>query len=133
MSAADPVDFEEMAAEQNQCPETQRLLGDTTLQLAFHQTALNDSLEMFLQAIFAQLFPLNSGKSFLIIFTMLLTPGGSPVVVLFFFSLIFLLPLDITILHRPGTNTNIAPPRLDATFTALECRLVDIGNGYESV
>jgi hypothetical protein len=34
-AAADPVDFEEMAAEQNHCPETQRLLGGTSLELAF--------------------------------------------------------------------------------------------------
>jgi hypothetical protein len=38
MSAADPVDFEEMAAEQNRCPEAQRLLGGTSLKLAFRQT-----------------------------------------------------------------------------------------------
>jgi hypothetical protein len=37
-SAADPVDFEEMAAEQNHCLETQRLLGSTSLKLAFRQT-----------------------------------------------------------------------------------------------
>jgi hypothetical protein len=36
-SATDPADFEEMAAEQNRCPETQRLLGGTSLKLAFHQ------------------------------------------------------------------------------------------------
>jgi hypothetical protein len=38
MSAADPVDFEEVAAVQNRCPETQRLLGSTSLKLAFRQT-----------------------------------------------------------------------------------------------
>jgi hypothetical protein len=38
MLAADPVDFEEMAAEQNHCPETQRLLGGTSLQSALRQT-----------------------------------------------------------------------------------------------
>jgi hypothetical protein len=38
VAAADPVDFEEMAAEQNRCPETQRLLGGTSLKLAFRQT-----------------------------------------------------------------------------------------------
>jgi hypothetical protein len=38
MSTADPVDFEEMTAEQNQCPETQLLLGSTSLKLAFRQT-----------------------------------------------------------------------------------------------
>jgi hypothetical protein len=37
-SSADPVDFEEMTAEQNHCLETQRLLGGTSLKLAFCQT-----------------------------------------------------------------------------------------------
>jgi hypothetical protein len=37
-AAADPVDFEAMAAEQNSCTEMQRLLGRTSLKLAFHQT-----------------------------------------------------------------------------------------------
>jgi hypothetical protein len=37
-SAADPEDFKEMATEQNRCPETQRLLGGTSLILAFRQT-----------------------------------------------------------------------------------------------
>jgi hypothetical protein len=36
-TAADPVDFEAMAAEQNSCAETQRLLGGTSLKLAFRQ------------------------------------------------------------------------------------------------
>jgi hypothetical protein len=35
---ADQVDFEEMAPEQNRCPEMQRLLGGTSLKLAFRQT-----------------------------------------------------------------------------------------------
>jgi hypothetical protein len=37
-SVADPVEFEEMATEQNRCPETQCLLGGTSLKLAFRQT-----------------------------------------------------------------------------------------------
>jgi hypothetical protein len=37
-ATADPVDFEEMAAEQNRCLETQHLLGGTSLKLAFRQT-----------------------------------------------------------------------------------------------
>jgi hypothetical protein len=37
-AAAAPVDFEEMAAEQNSCPETQRLLGGKSLKFAFRQT-----------------------------------------------------------------------------------------------
>ncbi len=48
---------------------------------------LNAWLEMFPQAIFTQLFPSNSEKIFLIIFTMSLTPGGSPPVILFHRSL----------------------------------------------
>jgi hypothetical protein len=42
---------------------------------------------MFPQAIFTRLFPSNSEKTFLIIFTMSLTPGGSPPVVLFHLGL----------------------------------------------
>ncbi len=34
-TATDPVDFEKMAAEQHHCPETQWLLGGTSLKLAF--------------------------------------------------------------------------------------------------
>jgi hypothetical protein len=37
-AATDPVDYEELAAEQNHCTETQRLLGGTSLKLAFCQT-----------------------------------------------------------------------------------------------
>jgi hypothetical protein len=36
--ATDPVDYEEMADEQHCCPETQQLLGGTSLKLAFCQT-----------------------------------------------------------------------------------------------
>ncbi len=36
-AAADPVNFEAMAAEENSCAETQRLLGGTSLKLAFRQ------------------------------------------------------------------------------------------------
>ncbi len=75
-SATDPVDFKEMAAEQNRCPETQRLLGGTSLKLAFRQTGAQRLAGTFPQAIFAQLFPSNSEKTFLIIFTMSLTSGG---------------------------------------------------------
>jgi hypothetical protein len=37
-TAADPVDFKEMATKQNRCPETQHLLGGTSLKLAFCHT-----------------------------------------------------------------------------------------------
>jgi hypothetical protein len=79
--AADPVDFEQMAAEQNPCPETQHLLAAHPLNWLSGRQALDAWLEVFPQAIFAQLFPSNSEKTFLIIFTMLLNPGGSPPVV----------------------------------------------------
>jgi hypothetical protein len=36
-AAAEPVDFEAMAAEQNSCAETEHLLGGTSLKLAFCQ------------------------------------------------------------------------------------------------
>ncbi len=49
--------------------------------------ALNAWLEMFPQAIFTELFPSNSEKTFLIIFTMLLTLGGLPPIVLFHLGL----------------------------------------------
>jgi hypothetical protein len=39
-AAEDPVDFEEMTAKQNSCTETQRLLGGTSLKLAFSQTGI---------------------------------------------------------------------------------------------
>jgi hypothetical protein len=61
--AADPVDFEEMAAKQNCCPETQRLLGGTSLNWLSTRQALNAWLEMFPRAISAQLFPSNSEKN----------------------------------------------------------------------
>ena len=32
-AAVDPIDFKEMAAEQARCPETQRLLGGSSLQI----------------------------------------------------------------------------------------------------
>jgi hypothetical protein len=37
-AVADPVDYEEMAAKQHCFPETQRLLGGTSLKFAFRQT-----------------------------------------------------------------------------------------------
>jgi hypothetical protein len=36
-AVADPVNFEAMAAKQNSCAETKRLLGGTSLKLAFRQ------------------------------------------------------------------------------------------------
>jgi hypothetical protein len=77
-----------MATKQNCCPETQHLLGGTSLKLAFARQSLNAWLKMFPLAIFTQLFPSNSEKkTFLIIFTILPTLGGSPPIVLFHLGL----------------------------------------------
>jgi hypothetical protein len=62
-----------MAAEQNRCAETQRLLGSTSLKLAFSRQALNILLAMFPLAYSGQLFHSNSESILLPIFTMLLT------------------------------------------------------------
>ncbi len=86
-SAVDPVDFEEMAAEQNRCPETQRLLGGTSLKLAFHQTGAQPLSGEVSTGNFRPIVPLNSEKPFFIIFTMLLTPGGLPPGILFHLGL----------------------------------------------
>jgi hypothetical protein len=86
-SAADPVDFEEMAAEQNRCPETQHLLGGTSLKLAFRQTGAQRLAGDVSTGNFRPIVPLKFRKTFLIIFTMSLTLGGSPPVVLFHLGL----------------------------------------------
>jgi hypothetical protein len=87
VSAADPVDSEEMAAEQNSCPETQRLLGGTSLKLAFCQTGAHRLAGDVSTGNFRSIVPLKFRKNILIIFTMSLTPGGSPPVVLFHLDL----------------------------------------------
>jgi hypothetical protein len=75
-----------MAAEQNRCPETQHLLGGTSLDIITRQ-ALHAWLVTFPLALSAQLFPSNSERLLLPIFIMLLTPGGLPPVVLFHLGL----------------------------------------------
>jgi hypothetical protein len=86
-SAADPVDFEEMAAKQNRCPEIQHLLGSTSLKLAFRQTGVQRLAGDISTGTFRLIVPLKFRKTFLTIFTMLLTPGGLPPVVLFHLGL----------------------------------------------
>ncbi len=87
MSAADPVAFEEMAAEQNRCPETQRLPGGISLKLSFRHRRSTPGWRCFQRQFSPNCPPQNSGKAFLIIFIILLTPGGSPPVVLFHLGL----------------------------------------------
>jgi hypothetical protein len=58
-AAADySVDYEEMAAEQNSCAETQRLLGSTFLKLAFHQTGAQRLAGDVSTGIFRPIVPL---------------------------------------------------------------------------
>jgi hypothetical protein len=59
-SAADPVDFEEMAAEQNRCQKSRVCWVAHLSNWLSARQALNAWLEMFPQEIFTQLFPLNS-------------------------------------------------------------------------
>jgi hypothetical protein len=77
-AAADPVDFEEMAAEQNRCIETQRLLCGTSLKLAFGQTGAQ-----CLAGIFMPIVPLKFRKDIFAHFHNVAHPGGSPPVVSF--------------------------------------------------
>jgi hypothetical protein len=65
-SEADPMDFEEMAAEQNRCPETQRLLGGTSLKLALRQTGASKQERLAFPGILTQLWA-NHRKLHLII------------------------------------------------------------------
>jgi hypothetical protein len=86
MSAADPVDFEEMAAEQNFCPETQRLLVGKSLKLAFRQKGAQLLARDVSTGNFCPIIPLKFRKTILTIFTMSLTPRGllvPPVVLLY--------------------------------------------------
>jgi hypothetical protein len=95
--AADPVDFEEMAAEQNCCPETQRLLGGTSLKLAFHQTGAQCLAGDVSTGNFCPIIILNFRKTILTIFTMSLTPGGLPPVILLHLGLLWCgLSSDVT-------------------------------------
>jgi hypothetical protein len=70
--AANPLDFKEMAAEQTVAQKRSVCWAAHPLNWFSTRQALSAWLEMFQQAIFTQLFPSNSEKTFLIIFTMLL-------------------------------------------------------------
>ncbi len=56
-AAADPVNFKAMAAEQNSCAETQRLLGRTFLKLAFCQAGAHSLAGDVSTGIFHPIFP----------------------------------------------------------------------------
>ncbi len=76
-TAADTVDFEEMATEQNRCAEMQRLLGGTSLKLAFRQTGVQRLADDISTIVFHPIVPLQFRKIFLTISMALLTLGGS--------------------------------------------------------
>jgi hypothetical protein len=61
--AADPVDFEEMAAERHRFPETQWLLGDTSLKLAFCQTGAQRLAGDISTGTFGPIVPLKLRKA----------------------------------------------------------------------
>jgi hypothetical protein len=60
--ATDPVDFEEMATEENHCAETQRLLCGTSLKLAFRQTGAQRLADDVSTGVFRQIVPLKYRK-----------------------------------------------------------------------
>jgi hypothetical protein len=63
MAAADPMDLEEMAAEQNPCPERQRLLGGPSLKLAFRQTGAQRLAADVSTGVFRPIVPLKFRKN----------------------------------------------------------------------
>ncbi len=82
MAAADPVDYEEMAAEQNRCAKRRACWVAHPSNWLSARQAPNAWIEMFPQAFSTQLSPSSSEKIFFRIFIKLLTPGGFPPVVL---------------------------------------------------
>jgi hypothetical protein len=73
--AADTVDFEEMAAEQNRCPETQGLLGGTSLKLAFRQTGISRLAGDISTGTFHPIVPLKFQKDIFAHFHNVAHPG----------------------------------------------------------
>jgi hypothetical protein len=69
------VDFEEMAAKQNRCPETQRLLGGTSLKLAFRQTGAQRLAGDISTGTFCPIVPLKSKKDNFAHFNNVAHPG----------------------------------------------------------
>jgi hypothetical protein len=61
--AADPVDFEEMAIEQNRCTETQHLLGGSSLKLAFRQIGTQYLARDVSTGVFHPIVPQNFRKT----------------------------------------------------------------------
>jgi hypothetical protein len=83
MAAADPVDFEEMAAEQNHCAETQCCLGSTCLKLAFRQAGTQRLAGDVSTGVFRPIVPLKFRKAIFDHFHNVAHPGRLAHVVLF--------------------------------------------------
>ncbi len=77
------MDFEE----QNRCPETQHLLGGTSLKLAFRQTGAQRLAGDVSTGNFRPIVPLKFRKNIYDHFHNVAHPGGSPPVVLFHLGL----------------------------------------------
>jgi hypothetical protein len=86
-SAADPVDFKEMAAKQNLYPEMQHLLGGTSLKLAFRQTGIQHLAGDVSTGNFHPIVPLKFRKNIFDHFHNVARPGSSLPVVLFHLGL----------------------------------------------
>jgi hypothetical protein len=69
------VDLEEMAVEQNRCPETQRLLGGTFLKLAFRQTGAQHLAGDISTGTFHPIVPLKFQKDIFAHFHNVAHPG----------------------------------------------------------
>jgi hypothetical protein len=74
-AVADPVDFEEMDAEQNRCPETQRLLGSTSLKFAFRRTGAQRLAGDISTGTFCPIVPLKFRKDIFAHFHNVAHPG----------------------------------------------------------
>jgi hypothetical protein len=71
----DPVDFEAVAAEQNRCAETQRFLGDSTLQLAFSQAGIQRLASDVSTGVFRPIVPQKFRKEIFFHFHSISYPG----------------------------------------------------------
>ncbi len=78
LAVVDPIDFEAMAAEQNHCAETQRLLSGSSLQLAFCPAGAQRLAADVSTGIFHPIVPQKFRKDIFSIFTTFHIPGGSP-------------------------------------------------------
>jgi hypothetical protein len=74
-AAADLVNFKEMAAEQQRCPETQQLLGGTSLKIAFCQTGAQRMAGDISTGTFCPIFPLKFRKDIFAHFLNVAHPG----------------------------------------------------------